>query len=150
MATEATLLVGTAATKDGGSGGLFRRQAGGAWQHVFSAADVHAITPHPTEADTVFLGSKDGPYVSTDRGARWERVGFPDRGVQVWSTRPIRASSMPARRRWGSIAAPTVGRISSACPIPGCRIGCAWTSLAGSCASPRTPRAPASSTPPWK
>ena len=85
MATEATLLVGTAATKDGGAGGLFRREPGGTWQHVFTAADVHAITPHPTEPDTIFLGSKDGPYVSTDRGARWERVGFPDRGVQVWS-----------------------------------------------------------------
>jgi Sortilin, neurotensin receptor 3, len=85
MAKEAILLAGTAATKDGGAGGVFRRAPGGAWEHVFTAADVHAITPHPTEPDTVFLGSKDGPYISTDRGAHWERLGFPDRGVQVWS-----------------------------------------------------------------
>jgi photosystem II stability/assembly factor-like uncharacterized protein len=85
MATAATLLAATAATKDGGAGGLFRREPGGAWQHVFTQADVHAVTPHPTAADTIFLGSKDGPYVSTDRGAHWERLGFPDRGVQVWS-----------------------------------------------------------------
>ncbi|MDE2583580.1 MAG: hypothetical protein KGL52_18240 [Rhodospirillales bacterium] len=85
MATDATLLVGTAATKDGGAGGVFRREPGGDWRQVFAAADVHAITPHPAAPDTVFLGSKDGPYVSTDRGAHWERLGFPDRGVQVWS-----------------------------------------------------------------
>ncbi|MDE2005646.1 MAG: hypothetical protein KGI51_03690 [Rhodospirillales bacterium] len=85
MAREAILLAGTAATKDGGAGGLFRREPGCDWAHVFAAADVHAITPHPTEPDTVFLGSKDGPYVSTDRGATWERLGFPDRGVQIWA-----------------------------------------------------------------
>ncbi|MGH7044075.1 MAG: hypothetical protein ACREFY_18385, partial [Acetobacteraceae bacterium] len=65
MATQATLLVGTAATRDGGAGGLFRREPDGDWQHAFTAADVHAITPHPTAPDTVFLGSKDGPYIST-------------------------------------------------------------------------------------
>ena len=85
MAKEAILLAGTAATRDGGAGGLFRREPGGAWHHVFTEADVHAITPHPTQPDTVFLGSKAGPYISTDRGAHWERLGFPDRGVQVWS-----------------------------------------------------------------
>ncbi|HVB66522.1 MAG TPA: hypothetical protein VNE67_01535 [Acetobacteraceae bacterium] len=85
MAENATLLVGTAATKDGGAGGLFRLEPGGRWEHVFAAADVHAITPHPGQADTIFLGSKDGPYISTDRGRHWERLGFPDRGVQVWS-----------------------------------------------------------------
>ncbi len=81
---EATLLVGTAATRDGGQGGIFRREPGGDWRHVFTAADVHALTPHPTHPDTVFAGSKNGPYVSTDAGAHWERADFPA-GAQVWS-----------------------------------------------------------------
>ena len=85
MAEAATLYAGTAATKDGGAGGLFRRAPGGVWQHVFTAADVHAITLHPRDPATVFIGTKDGPYRSGDRGATWERLGFPDRGMQVWS-----------------------------------------------------------------
>ena len=80
----ATLLVGTAATKDGGLGGIFQREPGGDWRHVFGAADVHALTPHPTRAGMVFAGTKDGPYVSADAGAHWERAAFPA-GVQVWS-----------------------------------------------------------------
>ena len=84
MAREATLLVGTAATKDGGVGGVFRRMAGGDWQHVLTAADTHALTPHPTRPGTIFAGTKNGPYVSTDAGAHWERADFPT-GAQVWS-----------------------------------------------------------------
>jgi photosystem II stability/assembly factor-like uncharacterized protein len=84
MATEATLLVGTAATKTGGLGGVFRRPAGGEWQHVLTAADTHALTPHPSRLGTVFAGTKNGPYVSTDGGAHWEPADFPA-GAQVWS-----------------------------------------------------------------
>ncbi len=86
MNDATNIYVGAAATKDGGQGGLFGRAAeGGEWRHVFTAADVHAITVHPSDPDVVFIGTKDGPYRSTDRGAHWERVGFPDRDVQVWS-----------------------------------------------------------------
>ncbi len=86
MSDATNIYVGAAATKEGGQGGLFRRSAeGGEWQHVFTAADVHAITVHPHDQDMVFIGTKDGPYRSADRGAHWERVGFPDRDVQVWS-----------------------------------------------------------------
>jgi photosystem II stability/assembly factor-like uncharacterized protein len=47
--------------------------------------DVHAITVHPQNPDIVFLGTKTGPYRSLDRGAHWERLGFPQDGGQVWS-----------------------------------------------------------------
>ena len=86
MAASTHLYAGASATKDGGGGGVFRREvAGSDWQHVFDKADVHAVTVHPTNPDTVFIGTNDGPYRSTDRGTHWQRLGFPDRGVQVWS-----------------------------------------------------------------
>src|SRR5204862_5009494 len=43
-----------------------------------------AITVHPTNHDTVYIGTDKGPYRSTDRGERWDRLDFPD-GLQVWS-----------------------------------------------------------------
>jgi photosystem II stability/assembly factor-like uncharacterized protein len=86
MTDSTNVYLGAAATKEGGRGGLFRRPAeGGDWQHVFAAADVHAITAHPRDPNVVLIGTKDGPYRSTDRGAHWQRLGFPDRDVQVWS-----------------------------------------------------------------
>ncbi|HSU05944.1 MAG TPA: hypothetical protein VLI93_10245 [Acetobacteraceae bacterium] len=86
MAGSGHIFAGAAATKDDGVGGVFRRAAeGGEWEHVFRQADVHAITVHPRNPDIVFAGTKDGPYRSTDRGGHWERLGFPDRDVQVWS-----------------------------------------------------------------
>ncbi len=33
----------------------------------------------------VFAGTHDGPYRSIDRGDTWEKCGFPDRNMQVWS-----------------------------------------------------------------
>jgi photosystem II stability/assembly factor-like uncharacterized protein len=86
MAASTHIYAGAAASKDGGAGGVFRcADEGGDWQHVFDKADVHAITVHPKNPDTVFIGTKDGPYRSTDRGTHWERLGFPDRDMQVWS-----------------------------------------------------------------
>jgi photosystem II stability/assembly factor-like uncharacterized protein len=86
MAGFAILYAGAAATKDGGAGGVFRREVdGGDWRHVFAKADAHAITVHPTNPDIVLIGTKDGPYRSVDGGAHWERLDFPDRDVQVWS-----------------------------------------------------------------
>ncbi|HEX5325374.1 MAG TPA: hypothetical protein VFW75_01775 [Acetobacteraceae bacterium] len=86
MPASTHIYAGAAATKDGGAGGVFRRAADGdGWQHVFAKADVHAITVHPANPDVVFIGSKDGPYRSSDSGGHWERLGFPDRDMQVWS-----------------------------------------------------------------
>jgi photosystem II stability/assembly factor-like uncharacterized protein len=46
---------------------------------------VQAVTVHPENPEIVYIGTQDGPYRSTDRGEHWEPLGFPDRGVQVWS-----------------------------------------------------------------
>jgi len=86
MAASNHIYAGAAATKDGGQGGVFRCADGSSeWQRVFDKADVHAVTVHPQNPDVVFIGTKDGPYRTTDRGAHWERLGFPDRDMQVWS-----------------------------------------------------------------
>jgi photosystem II stability/assembly factor-like uncharacterized protein len=48
------------------------------------ATNVYAITVHPTNPDVVYLGTQRGPYRTTDRGERWERMDFPE-GAEVWS-----------------------------------------------------------------
>src|SRR5262245_20652775 len=66
--------------------GVFRRAAaGGEWQHVLTDLETHALLVHPTDAGVVLAGTVDGVWRSIDRGATFERAGFPDRGKQVWS-----------------------------------------------------------------
>ena len=64
----------------GGEGGLKRLTKG-----LPEPVDVQAITVHPTNPDVIYLGTRSGPYRSTDRGERWERLAFPDDGTEVWS-----------------------------------------------------------------
>ena len=82
--------VGAAGSKSGAAGGIFRRTIGDdRWTHLTSGlpdiCHVQAITLHPTHPDVIYLGTRSGPYRSTNRGERWERLGFPDDGVEVWS-----------------------------------------------------------------
>jgi photosystem II stability/assembly factor-like uncharacterized protein len=70
--------------------GIFRRTVGDdRWEQLTKGlperTNVQAITGHPTDPDTVYIGTDSGPYRSTDRGERWERLGFPADGGQVWS-----------------------------------------------------------------
>ena len=70
-------------------GGVFRRAVGDdRWEQLTKGlpdeTNVQAITVHPTDPNVVYLGTQDGPYRSTDRGERWERLDFP-KGLQVWS-----------------------------------------------------------------
>jgi len=91
MANASTLshvYVGSARIS-GKVGGVFRRAVGDdRWEQLTKGlpegTNVQAITVHPTNPDVVYLGTHDGPYRSTDRGERWERLDFP-RGHQVWS-----------------------------------------------------------------
>jgi photosystem II stability/assembly factor-like uncharacterized protein len=82
--------VGAAPWMTGGVGGVFRRAVGnGGWEALGKGlperTEVRAITIHPDDRDVVYLGTHDGPYRSTDGGARWERLGFPKDGGEVWS-----------------------------------------------------------------
>jgi photosystem II stability/assembly factor-like uncharacterized protein len=47
--------------------------------------DVQTVAVHPKSPDTIFVGTQNGPYRSTDRGEHWERTGFPDTDLRVWS-----------------------------------------------------------------
>src|SRR5678815_226284 len=73
--------VGGAQSKPGTLGGVFRRAVGDdRWEQLGKglpeAVNVHAITVHPDNPDIVYLGTKQGPFRSTDRGERWERPAF--------------------------------------------------------------------------
>jgi len=81
--------VGAARTAAGTTGGLYRRAVGNdGWEllgkGLSEVTHVQSITVHPTNPDIVYLGARSGPYRSTDRGERWERMDFP-RDVEVWS-----------------------------------------------------------------
>lgn len=71
-------------------GGLFRRSAGnGEWQALERGlpqdVEARAFAVHPREPGTIYAGTQDGPYRSTDGGDSWERLGFPEKGAVVWS-----------------------------------------------------------------
>lgn len=88
--SSARVYVGVARWTGGKLGGVFRQQAGDAgWTQLRKGlpgdAQVHAITVHPDDRDVVYAGAADGPFRSLDGGERWERLGFPDAGVQIWS-----------------------------------------------------------------
>jgi photosystem II stability/assembly factor-like uncharacterized protein len=75
---------------DGVTGGMFRRAVGNDhWEALGKGlpekAEIRAIAVHPREPEVVYVGTQHGPYRSVDRGERWERLGFPDAGMVVWS-----------------------------------------------------------------
>ena len=84
------IYVGAARWTSGTKSGVFRRAAGaGGWELLTKglpeSTHVQAITVHPTNPDVVYAGTQNGPYRSTDRGERWERMAFPADGGEVWS-----------------------------------------------------------------
>jgi hypothetical protein len=81
--------VGAARYTGGALGGLFRRVVGSdGWELMTKglpeAAAIQAITVHPENPDIVYAGTQEGPFRSTDRGERWERLPFPGK-MEVWS-----------------------------------------------------------------
>lgn len=68
-----------------GKVGVFRRAAsGGDWQHVLGTVEAYTVFVHPKDPETVFAGTNDGVWRSTDRGATFRHTGFPDAKKQVW------------------------------------------------------------------
>jgi photosystem II stability/assembly factor-like uncharacterized protein len=72
------------------SGGLFRRTVGdGSWQRLGGGlpddVEVRAIAVHPRDSRLIYAGTQHGPYRSQDGGDHWTALGFPDRGMTVWS-----------------------------------------------------------------
>jgi photosystem II stability/assembly factor-like uncharacterized protein len=67
-----------------GKVGVFRRTAGnGDWQHVLGTVQAYTVFVHPKDPETVFAGTNDGVWRSTDRGATFRRTSFPDK-KEVW------------------------------------------------------------------
>jgi photosystem II stability/assembly factor-like uncharacterized protein len=46
---------------------------------------IRAISIHPQQPETVFVGTQQGPYRTDDHGDHWEKVNVPDHGLPVWS-----------------------------------------------------------------
>ncbi len=129
---------GAAASRSGvpSRGGLFRRTSGETRWEALTAGlpenvEVHVILAHPNNPDVIFVGTQDGRYRSTDGGDHWRRLGFPDRGVMIWSltihpTRPnvMYAGAAPVALYRSLDAGETWSRLPVAispahCEIPG-------------------------------
>jgi photosystem II stability/assembly factor-like uncharacterized protein len=70
--------------------GLFRSVDGGetfvrACDGMFVECHVRALTVHPREPRTLYLGSEQGLFRSTDGADNWKRVESPLNGLQIWS-----------------------------------------------------------------
>lgn len=81
------LLVGTAVTRAGAVGTLYR-YADGAWstvQGIPQNTGVQALTLHPTEPATSFAATRSGVYKTTDLGASWTQLDIPSQREEFWS-----------------------------------------------------------------
>lgn len=122
------IYAGAGKWRGGSNSGVFRFTAGdGRCEQLKTGlpdkVSVQAITVHPLDPNIVFIGTEDGPYVSSDRGAHWAKPDFPDQGVQIWSIlvhpgapRTILAGGSPVSvyrsddggERWRRIAKPPI------------------------------------------
>jgi photosystem II stability/assembly factor-like uncharacterized protein len=70
--------------------GLFRSTDGGqtfarACDGMFVECHVRALAVHPREDRTLYLGTEQGLFRSTDGAGHWNRVDSPLNGLQIWS-----------------------------------------------------------------
>jgi photosystem II stability/assembly factor-like uncharacterized protein len=70
--------------------GMFRSLDGGATfrracENMFVECHVRALAVHPKQPATLYLGSEQGLYVSTDAAESWTKLPAPLDGLQVWS-----------------------------------------------------------------
>ncbi|HEV2336806.1 MAG TPA: hypothetical protein VGS13_14980, partial [Stellaceae bacterium] len=90
MADKFHVYAGAVRSAEGGKGGVFRRAPDEeGWAALTDGlpdgTEIHAITVHPDNPDTVFIGTTKGGYRSADRGGHWTRLALPDPGADVWS-----------------------------------------------------------------
>src|SRR3954462_15161212 len=70
--------------------GIWRSNDGGvsfvrAADGMFVECHVRALAVHPREPRTLYLGSEQGLFRSTDGADSWEEVVLPVGGLQIWS-----------------------------------------------------------------
>jgi photosystem II stability/assembly factor-like uncharacterized protein len=89
MASASRVFVGAGQFTAGSRSGIFRRVGDGPWELLTKglpeATQVMAITVHPDDPALLYIGTQDGPYRSSDGGDSWQRLAFPEPGLQVWS-----------------------------------------------------------------
>lgn len=66
-------------SEDGGTS--FRIRSKGMW----AESDIRALTIQPGHGDTIYAGSNNGVYKSTDGGDSWAQAGSELAGREVWS-----------------------------------------------------------------
>ena len=84
-----SVYAGAARSMGGTLGGVFRQTVGDdKWEHLTNGlpegTEVHAITVHPENLDTVYIGTTKGAYRSSNRGAHWQRLNLPE-DADIWS-----------------------------------------------------------------
>jgi photosystem II stability/assembly factor-like uncharacterized protein len=89
MADQSNVYVGVAGyfgkpDHTGKTGVFVRKTSGGDWKHALGGLEAYTVFVDPNNPDTVFAGTNDGVWRSTDRGATFDRTGFPDARKQVW------------------------------------------------------------------
>jgi len=85
---EKVLFAGTAVTREGAIGSLYRLNHGGQWENVPDVPDdaaVQAIVQHYQYPNILFLATRKGLYKSEDGGQSWRYTPAADEGVQFWS-----------------------------------------------------------------
>ena len=66
-------------SKDGGV--TFQRASKGMW----SECDIRALTADPNDPQTLYAGSDDGVFKTTNGGDEWTRLGDQLAGKEIWS-----------------------------------------------------------------
>jgi photosystem II stability/assembly factor-like uncharacterized protein len=82
------LLIGTAVTRPGSIGTLYRSADGGNWEPatgVPTNTGVQALTAHAGQPGTAFAATRAGMYKSTDSGASWKKLDVPSKNEEFWS-----------------------------------------------------------------
>ena len=69
----------------GGTGVFCRPDGSATWTHVLDDLEAYTVLVHPKDPATVFAGTSDGVWRSSDQGKSFQRMQFPDAGKQVWS-----------------------------------------------------------------
>ena len=142
MADNTHVYVGVAGTvgmsHSGNLAGVFRQAAGdGKWEKLGGGlpedAEVHAVTVHPSDHDTVYVGSTKGIFRSTNRGGKFEKLNVPG-DPDIWSilVHPKNPKRHLCRRQPDptSIAATMAATTGRSSPIRACPTASSWRSPA--------------------
>jgi len=85
---SSVLLIGTAVTRAGAVGTLYRSVNGGDWAPATGIpldTGVQALTTHRTRPGTAFAATRAGMYRTTDAGASWQKLDVPANKEEFWS-----------------------------------------------------------------